>query len=91
MEQNNIETYLGSFNENSFIKFPLHLALNCLELHSQLVDDLTEIFNHKDDLDRYCQDNNITYNDAAVDLEIAIQDMKEIEQFLTLQSLEKLN
>jgi hypothetical protein len=91
MEQNSIETYLGSFNENSFIKFPLHLALNCLELHKDRVDDLTEVFNDKEYLDKYCNDNNITYEDAAVDLEIAILDLKETEQFLVLHSLEKMN
>jgi hypothetical protein len=91
MEQNNIETYLGTFDENSFVKFPLHIALNCLELHKDRVEDLTEVLNDKEYLDKYCEDNNITYQDAAVDLEIAILDLKEAEQFLVLHSLEKMN
>ena len=90
-QNNNIETYLGTFDENSFVKFPLHIALNSLDLYRQRVEDLTEMLNDKEYLEEYCEDNNITYQDAITDLEIAIFDLREAESFLILASLEKLN
>jgi hypothetical protein len=86
-----INTDLGSFDENAMIKLPLHIALTAVEIHRDYVAYLEEVLSDKNTLDEYCEAENLTYMDVATDLDIAIIEMQEIEGFLRLHSLEKMN
>jgi hypothetical protein len=86
-----IQTDLGSFDENAVIKLPLHISLTSVEMHRDYVSYLQEIVSDKQTLEQYCQNKNLTYTDVATKLNVAIIEMQEIESFLKLQSLEKMN